>query len=42
MDEQKYPLAKRENDSESSQERAAEWHDFSGNSANNHLVKIKN
>ncbi|HHQ4646499.1 hypothetical protein NUK36_11675 [Aeromonas hydrophila] len=42
MNEQKYPLAKRGNDSESSQERAAEWHDFSGNSANDHLAKIKN
>ncbi|MGU5846312.1 hypothetical protein [Aeromonas hydrophila] len=42
MDEQKYPLAKRGNDSESSQEKAEEWHDFSGNSANDHLTKIKN
>ncbi|MGY4041106.1 hypothetical protein [Aeromonas hydrophila] len=42
MDEQKYPLAKRGNDSESSQERATEWHDFSDNSENDHLAKIKN
>jgi hypothetical protein len=42
VNEQKYPLAKRVNDSESSQERAVEWHDFSGNSANDHLAKIKN